>query len=92
MAAMTETEEIRAKILQLSDMLDKEHPGMKVWLRQIHKGLKDNEAAVHALSEEEIAVIVGAYSKSANMELAATITKGKSSGQKALKGISADDL
>lgn len=91
---MTAQQEIQAKILQLSTALEQDNPGIKIYLSQIHKALKEQEGIVQLLSEEEIAVIVSGYSKVGQVALVeSTKSAGKKSGANAaLKKITVDDI
>ena len=89
---MTPHQDIQEKILTLSNQIEKDNPGIKTYLAQIHKALKEQEGIVQLLTEEELAILVAGYSKVAQLTLTEIAKSSKKSGTAALKGLGVDDL
>lgn len=70
--------ELKEKVAQLRQALLSQHPTMPTLLAQIHRNLRDQPENVTLLDEEEIKAIVNGLEKQTMTELAATVTKTKS--------------
>lgn len=90
--ALTQHQQISAKISQLKQQLLEQHPQMPLLLREIHKNLKEDPAVVTLLAEEEIAIIVSGLEKQTMTSIAGSMTKGNAAKTKALKNVTSNDL
>lgn len=84
------TFDLHEKVAALQAALLEQHPRMPTLLQEIHKQLRTDPDNVTALSEEEIATIVGALKVQTKVEIAATMVKSKTG--KSLKSLSVMDL
>jgi len=82
-------QELRTKLSDLQSALEANNPGFKDLLRQIHVGLKQDEALVHLLSEEEIAIIISGLKKNKILIL---VQDAKKSPRKSAKDVTEDDI
>lgn len=71
--------ELKIKVAELEDALLTKHPRMPALLQEIYLNLKANPNNVTLLEETEIRAIVNGLEKQTMTELAATVTKTKSS-------------
>ena len=83
---------ILEKLNKLEEALEANNPGMKFWLEQIHKGLKDQPGIVQLLKPTEIASVVKGYEVVSKHTLAEVITKSKGGSTQKLKKLTVDDL
>jgi len=71
---MTPAEQISSAVLELQQLILKDHPTMPTMLRAIHKQLLADPTTVTLMKEEEIAVIISGLEKYTKTELIA-VTK-----------------
>lgn len=87
--APTQAEQIKAKILDLQEALQKQLPSYESLLHTIHRNLSMDASTVHLLSEEEIGVICAGLQKRTGVFIQQEVVKKV----KVSKGkISVDDL
>ncbi len=70
-------DQMRAKILDLQEMLARQLPGYESLLQTIHRNLAEDSETVHLLSEQEIGVIVSGLSKKTGIYIAAETARKK---------------
>ena len=88
--SLNSTEQIKDKILQLQESLQKQLPNYEGLLHTIHQALAKDPDTVHFLSDQEIGVIVSGLSKKTGVVVAEKEAKKKI--DKSLKGITLADL
>jgi hypothetical protein len=81
--------ELAGKVSELEQAILAEHPQMPTLLRQIHSSLLQNPAAIHSLSDDQIATVIRGLTDYTNTEIIASAPKPKKTS---LKGITVDDL
>lgn len=83
-------DELHSKVIELKDMLEKQNPGMEMWLRDIHMNLQKDESLVQVISEEELGIIVHSLEVKAKIKIVSDIKNSKN--KKPLSQLSLDDL
>lgn len=83
-------DELHSKVIELKDMLEKQNPGMEMWLRDIHMNLQKDESLVQVISEEELGIIVRSLEVKAKIKIVSDIKNSKN--KKPLSQLSLDDL
>lgn len=68
--------QIREKLAQLEEGLEKQAPGISSLLRDIHTELKKDPDVVTLLSEEDCAILVRGLKKQTSVEIATSALKG----------------
>ena len=76
-APLSNAEQIKGRILQLQEALQKQLPGYESLLHTIHANLAKDPETVHLLSEEEIGTICAGLSKRTGVFIAAESLKKK---------------
>lgn len=87
--ALTQHQQIQAKILELQDALVSSSPLLPNILQVIHSALKNDHETVTLLSHEERATVIAALMRQTNTQIVTTLAK--KSG-KALKNTSLEDI
>lgn len=83
---LTEADQIKGRIYQLQNALQKELPGYEGLLHTIHSNLAKSPDTVHFLSDEEIGIICSGLQKKTQIVISAKENK------KSLKGTKLDEL
>ena len=73
--ALTDGEQLKQKVAELSTMILDKHPKMPTLLREIHTTIRQYPEQVTLLDEEEINIIVSGLSVQTNTTFAASATK-----------------
>lgn len=86
-------EQLRLKIAQLDATLVRTHPQHKTLLMEIHRNLHADESLVYLVSAQEIAKITSSLQELAGQKIVEEkVAKASKKGNKALSGISVDDI
>lgn len=88
--AMTESEQILQRIGELEKLLLTGHPQLGMELARIHKNVAEQPELLHILSDEQIALIVKAQSRIAQIEI--LTEKVSKSSSKPKKTVTLDDI
>lgn len=94
-APLTQLDQIRQQIAQLSEQLQANTPGYESLLFHIHKTLKEQEEQAVLLTDEEVGVICAGLTKKKGIVIATSIARtsgNKTSNGKSLKDIALSDL
>lgn len=90
---LTNAEQIMNRISDLQQSLASGSPGYESILHVIHRALLKDEEAVHLLTEDQIGIICSALGKKTNTVIAeVAVKRNKTTGGKALKDISLEDI
>lgn len=81
--------ELATQLNTLEQALLAAHPSMPTLLRQIHAGLLKNPAAIHALDDEQISIIISGLKSYTATEI---IAKAPAKKKPAKETLSLDDL
>lgn len=72
---LTDGEQLKQKVAELSQMILEKHPRMPTLLREIHTTVRQYPEQVTLLDESEIGVIVAGLQVQTNTSLAASVSK-----------------
>lgn len=89
--AMTEGEQILQRIGELEKLLLTGHPQLGMELARIHKNVAESPELLHILSDEQIALIVKAQSRIAQIDILQDKVS-KSGSSKPKKTVTLDDI
>lgn len=91
-APLNEADLIKGKIYSLQQKLLERAPDYVNLLKEIHYNLHQDPNMVHLLTDEEVGVIVAGLTLRANVVIATSQSKSKSSSGKKLKDIMLDEI
>lgn len=96
--ALSVEQQIKGRIAELQEAIEKSIPGYQQILKEIHTNLRNDPDTVTLLSDEEIGVIVAGLSKHKNVVIAleeakkASKSKNVTASGKKLTQITGDDI